>query len=258
MLTGVHSEIVEEGVLLITIERPSANAIDAATSRALYDAFRRLGEQPELRVGIVRGAGERFFSAGWDVKAGEPHDADHGPGGFAGLTALFDLDKPVIAAVNGAAYGGGGELVLAASLVVAAEHAVFAFPEARMGLLPDAGGLHRLPARVPRAVALEMLLTGRSITAHEALRWGLVNRVVAADRVLAEALDLAREIIRSAPLAVAAIMRATSVAQGATDEDGFARIAARVPQVAVISASEDAAEGVRAFAERRTPAWRGR
>ena len=254
----VRSDVVEAGVLLITIDRPPANAIDSATSRDLHAAFRELAERPELRVGIVTGAGSRFFSAGWDVKAGEDHGADHGPGGFAGLTSLFDLEKPVIAAVNGSAYGGGGELALAASLIVAAEHAVFSFPEVRMGLLPDAGGLHRLSARLPRAVALELLLTGRAMPAREALEWGLINRVVEADDVVTEALTLAREIIRSAPLAVAATLRAVAVAQGATDEEGFARIAAHVPQVAAISASEDATEGIRAFAERRPPVWSGR
>ena len=145
------------GVLEITLDRPPANAIDAATSRALYEAFARLESDPELRVGIVTAAGERFFCAGWDLKAaaaGEEAGADQGPGGFAGLTELHGRAKPVIAAVNGIAAGGGFELVLAADLVVAAEHAEFSLPETGLGIIPDAGGVLRLPRRLPRPVVL--------------------------------------------------------------------------------------------------------
>ena len=149
----------ETKVLEITIDRPKANAIDVTTSRALYAAFDRLRRDPRLRVAILTGAGEKFFCAGWDLKAaaaGEGIDADHGPGGFAGLTEFFDIGKPVIAAVNGLAFGGGFELVLAADLVVAAEHAEFALTEVTLGIVPDAGGLVRLPARVPRPIAAEI------------------------------------------------------------------------------------------------------
>src|SRR6266436_5217709 len=139
--------------LLITIDRPPANAIDVTTSHALYAAFDRLRCDSDLRVGLLTAAGERFFCAGWDLKAaaaGESVEADHGPGGFAGLTEFFDIGKPVIAAVNGMALGGGFELVLAADLVVAADHAEFALTEVTLGLVADAGGLLRLPARLPR------------------------------------------------------------------------------------------------------------
>src|SRR5215469_8485930 len=139
-------------VLVITIDRPPANAIDVTTSLALYDAFCRLRDEAELRVGIVTGAGERFFSAGWDLKAGESIEAEHGPGGFAGLTEFADLGKPVIAAVNCLALGGGFELVLAADLVIAANHAEFALTEVTLGLVADAGGVLRLPARLPRPI----------------------------------------------------------------------------------------------------------
>src|SRR3954449_4041127 len=162
---------VDGGVLVVTLDRPKANAIDVATSRALHSAFDRLARDEALRVAVLTGAGQRFFSAGWDLKAaasGEAIDADHGPGGFAGLTELFDLDKPVIAAVNGLALGGGFELALAADLIVAAEHAEMALPEARLGIVPDSGGLLRLPRLLPPALATEMLMTGRRLTAAEA------------------------------------------------------------------------------------------
>src|SRR5215469_12325528 len=179
--------------LLITIDRPPANAIDVTTSHALYAAFDRLRCDPDLRVGLLTAAGERFFCAGWDLKAaaaGESVEADHGPGGFAGLTEFFDIGKPVIAAVNGMALGGGFELVLAADLVVAADHAEFALTEVTLGLVADAGGVLRLPKRLPRAIALEYLLTGRRLTAADAVAWGLVNQVVPDRDLIAAALDL--------------------------------------------------------------------
>ncbi len=197
----VHTE-VRGSTLVVTLDVPKANAINVATSMQLYDAFVELRDNPTLRVAIITGAGERFFSAGWDLKAaaeGEAVDAEHSPGGFAGLTEFFDVGKPVIAAVNGMAMGGGFELALAADLIVAAEHASFALPEVTIGIVADSGGLLRIPARVPRAIAMEWLLTGRRITADEALRWGLVNRVVPAAGLLDSALELAAALEASAP-----------------------------------------------------------
>jgi len=247
-------------VLVVTLDRPPANAIDAATSRSLHGAFRRLASSGDLRTAVVTGAGTRFFSAGWDLKAaahGEAADADHGPGGFAGLTEMWDLDKPVIAAVNGSAYGGGVELMLAAHLVVASTDAVFALPEATLGVLPDAGGLVRLPQRVPRAVALDLLLTGRRFSASEALDWGLVNQVVPPWHVLQASMDLAEKIGRSAPLSVAATLRALRLGEGLGEAEAFSALRAD-PLVGGASMSADAAEGVAAFAERREPRWTGR
>ena len=197
----VHTE-VRGSTLLVTLDVPKANAINVATSMELYDAFVRLRDDDGLRTAVLTGAGERFFSAGWDLKAaaaGEAVDAEHSPGGFAGLTEFFDVGKPVIAAVNGLAIGGGFELALSADLVVAAEHAEFALPEVKLGIVADSGGLLRIPARVPRAMALEWLLTGRRISADEALRWGLVNRVVQATDLLDTALALASAVEESAP-----------------------------------------------------------
>ena len=249
-------------VLVITIDRPPANAIDVGTSRALHAAFARLRDDPALRAGILTGAGERFFCAGWDLKAaaeGESIEADHGPGGFAGLTEFFDLGKPVIAAVNGMAFGGGFELVLAADLVVAAEQADFALTEVTLGLVADAGGLLRLPARVPRAIALEYLLTGRRFGAAEAARWGLVNRVVPGTQLIAAARELAAAICAAAPLAVAAVLEILRETEGLSVRDGYRVLAGGgLPAYRAMLDSEDAREGARAFSERRKPVWGGR
>ena len=149
-------------VLVITLDRPKANAIDVATSHELYAAFHQLDTDPALRVAIITGTG-RFFSAGWDLNAasaGEAVDAHHGPGGFAGLTEYFTLTKPVIAAVNGLAVGGGFELALAADLIVASTAARFWLPEVQLGILPDSGGLQRLPKCLPERLAREMIRRG--------------------------------------------------------------------------------------------------
>lgn len=252
---------VEGPILIVTLDRPKANAIDAATSRALYEAMSRLHADETLRVAVLTAAGERFFSAGWDLKAadaGESADADQGPGGFAGITELFGRGKPIIAAVNGSAYGGGVEMMLAADLVVASETATFSFPEAHIGLLPDAGGVIRLSARLPRALALELLLTGRSFTAEEARQWGLINRVVTADQVVETAKDLARSICDAAPLSVAATLEIIEATEGLSERDAFRAMRNDLPAVARVAASEDADEGARAFAEKRRPQWQGR
>jgi crotonobetainyl-CoA hydratase len=246
----------------IVLDRPKANAIDVATSRALHAAFRAFQDDPSLTVAILTGGGERFFSAGWDLKAaagGEAVDADHGPGGFAGLTEFFDLDKPVIAAVNGLALGGGLELALACDLVVAADTAEFALPEAMLGVIADTGGVQRLPKRLPRAVAMELLMTGRRFTAAEAERWGLVNRVVPPAGLMEEARALARRIAEAAPLAVRAVKAAIVATEGLSDRESFALL--KSGAVAVhrqLQQSEDAKEGPLAFAEKRKPVWKGR
>ncbi|HXV36769.1 MAG TPA: enoyl-CoA hydratase-related protein, partial [Myxococcota bacterium] len=193
-------------VMTVTLDRPKANAINGATSRALGAAFIAYRDDPALRAAIVTAAGERFFSAGWDLNTAveESASVDNGPGGFAGLTELFDLHKPVIAAINGIAAGGGFELALSCDLIVAAEHAEFFLPEVNIGVAPDAGGAIRLPHRIPYHVAMEMMLSGRRMSASEAERWGLVHRVVSTGELLATANALADEIASKAPLAVAA------------------------------------------------------
>jgi crotonobetainyl-CoA hydratase len=253
-------EIRREGeILVLTIDRPKANAIDSATSRALGEAFVGFRDDPALRVAIITGAGDRFFSAGWDLKAAAAGDPeDFGPGGFAGLTELFDLDKPVIAAVNGFAAGGGFELALACDLVVAVETARFSLPEVRRGFVADAGGVLRLPKRLPRALAMEMLLTGQPIDAAEAARRGLVNCVVAPGEALAAATELAERILAAAPLAVRAVKAIVDATEETTIADGYARLRdGSIEVLAQVQSSADAAEGPRAFAEGRDPVWKG-
>jgi crotonobetainyl-CoA hydratase len=252
---------VLNGVLTITLDRPKANAINVPTSQALYRAFKQLNDDPALRVGILTGTG-RFFSAGWDLAGatqGEAIDADHGPGGFAGLTEFFSLQKPVIAAVNGLAMGGGFELALAADLIVASDTAEFALPEVKLGMVADSGGVLRLPRRLPRAIALEMLLTGRRMGALEAARWGLVNRVVAPDALLETAQALAQEMVLAAPLALAAVKELVNATEGQTIEAAYTTLRkADLPHYRAMLRSDDAAEGPRAFSEKRPPRWQAR
>jgi crotonobetainyl-CoA hydratase len=246
-------------VFEVTIDRPKANAIDAATSRELGEAFAGFADDAELRVAIVTGAGDRFFSAGWDLKAAAAGDAeDYGPGGFGGMTEMFGLTKPVIAAVNGWAAGGGLEIALACDLILASRDARLALPEVTRGLVPDAGGMLRLPMRIPRALAMEMMLTGRPVEADEAERWGLVNQVVAPEDLMDEARAMAGRIVAAAPLAVEAVKATVTVTEESSVEDGYAALeSGAIPEYRRSNDSEDAKEGPRAFAEGREPEWKG-
>lgn len=259
-MTGFDVDITPP-VLTITLARGSANAIDAATSRALAEVFATFRDDRALRVAIVTGAGERFFSAGWDLDAaagGEAYDADFGAGGFGGYAELPALRKPVIAGVNGMAVGGGFELVLAADLVVAADHATFFLPETSVGVIPDAGSV-RLPRLLPRPVAVEVLIAGRRLTAAEALGWGIVNRVVDGPAVLDAARELADRIIAVAPLAVEAVLDLVRRTERMPVSDSMRLLrSGNVDPYERMLASRDALEGPRAFAERRPPRWTGR
>lgn len=250
------------GILEITLDRPKANAIDARTSAQMGDVFLQFRDDPTLRVAIITGAGDRFFSAGWDLKSaadGEAPDADFGPGGFAGLTEIFNLDKPVIAAVNGYAFGGGFELALAADMIVCVDSASFALPEAKLGIVPDSGGVLRLPKILPPAIVNEMVMTGRRMGAEEALRWGIVNRVVSADALMESARELAAQIVDSAPLAVAALKEICRATGELCVEEGYQLMRSGIlKHYPAVLHSEDAAEGPLAFAEKRAPQWRGR
>lgn len=252
----------EGPVTIVTIDRPKANAISPAASRALGRAFDAFASDPRSRVAVLTGAGDRFFSAGDDLKetarAG-PDAADYGRGGFGGITERFELDKPVIAALNGMAVGGGFEMALACDLIVAAEHAEVFLPEVNIGMMASSGGFCRLPRQAPLKIAMEMLLTGRRMGADEAARWGIVNRVVPAADLMPAALELARRIASAAPLAV----RATKAcAMGSLDvgvAESFAALAGRrFPVYDAMLASEDVREGPRAFVDKRPPRWSGR
>lgn len=251
----------EGGILEVTLDRPKANAIDLTTSRSMGEVFQRFRDDPELRVAIVTGGGEKFFSAGWDLKAaaaGDPVDAYYGVGGFAGLQELRDLNKPVIAALNGMAVGGGFELALSADLILAAEHVTFALPEIRAGTLADAATV-KLPKRIPYHVAMDLLLTGRWMDCDEAHRWGLVNEVLPADKLLDRAWEIARQLESGPPLVFAAIKEVARAAEAQDFRTVMNMIGRRqFSTVDILYGSEDQKEGSRAFAEKRDPVWKGR
>lgn len=248
-------------VLLVTLNRPKANAIDLATSRALGDTFKAFRDDAALRVAIVTGAGERFFCAGWDLKAaasGDAVDGDYGVGGFGGMQELPDLNKPLIAAVNGMAVGGGWELALSCDIVLAANTASFALPEIRAGTLADAASI-KLPKRMPYHVAMELLLTGRWLDAAEAKQWGVVNEIHPPEALLPRAWALAQELAAGPPLVFAAIKEVVREAETMRAQDALSRVGKRqFPTVDQLYDSEDQREGARAFAEKRDPVWRGR
>ncbi|WP_421702362.1 carnitinyl-CoA dehydratase [Aliiroseovarius sp.] len=251
----------EGAILEVTLDRPKANAIDLATSRIMGDVFAEFRDDPELRVAIITGGGEKFFCPGWDLKAaadGDAVDGDYGVGGFGGIQELRDLNKPVIAAVNGIACGGGLELALSADMILAADHATFALPEIRSGTIADAASV-KLPKRIPYHIAMELLLTGRWFDAEEAHRWGLVNEITTGDQLMDRAWELARLLASGPPLVYAAIKEIVRDAEDAKFQDAMNRITRRqLRTVDVLYGSEDNLEGARAFAEKRDPVWKGK
>jgi crotonobetainyl-CoA hydratase len=260
----VLTEKRHEHVLLVTLNRPEArNAVNLAVTVALGDALEQAEQDRGIWAVVLTGAGDKAFCAGADLKAvarGEsliPADPERAAWGFAGYVS-HHISKPTIAAVNGFALGGGTEISLASDLVVAAETASFGLPEVKRGIFAGAGGLFRLPAQIPKKVAMEMILTGEPITARRALELGLVNRVVPRHEVVDAALELAGKITANAPLAVQASKRvANGIRDGRAEaETGGWELSQREAQA--LKRTADAAEGPRAFAEKRAPRWAAR
>jgi crotonobetainyl-CoA hydratase len=258
MTDGIRTE-TRGAMLEITIDRPKANAIDLAASRRLNIVFSEFRDNPALRVAIVTGAGERFFSPGWDLKAaasGEESDADWGVGGFGGLNYPRNLDKPLIAAVNGIACGGGFEIVLGTDIIVMEEHARFALPEINVGVLADAGTI-KLRRRIPYHVAVEFLMTGRWMDAAEAKHWGLANHVVPKGQALSKAREIAAQLAAGPPLLFPAIKQLLRHTEVVAEHPAF-ELHDSLSAVQQVVRSEDLREGARAFAEKRQPVWKGK
>lgn len=257
-----HLHITRNGYILeIVIDKPKGNAINAELSREMGKVFADFREDPELRVAILTGAGEKFFCGGWDLNAiaeGEEYTGDFGEGGFGGFSEMDTLLKPVICAVNGYALGAGFEMLLNADFVVASDNAQFWLPEAQVGVAPDVASFI-LPKIMPRVKAMELLLTGKRLSATDAEGYGIVNSVVPQVELMEHARALAGRILKSAPLSIAAIKEVIRE----TDMLPFAQCykdlrANKWPEFKKMLESDDATEGAKAHQERRDPVWTGR
>ncbi len=261
----IRSE-TSDGILLVTIDRPDArNALSLEMTRQLITIWETFRDDPACRVAILTGAGDDSFCAGADLKevgdyyrsmtAEERREKARTEPGLGGITRNLDPGKPIIAAINGHCLAGGLEMALACDIRIASENASFGLPEVRWGLMPGAGGSQRLPRAIPLTVAMEMLLTGEAIDAEAAAACGLVSRVVERDHLLDEAFALARRIVRAAPLSVQAVRAAAYAGIEMSLEEG---LELEQEYAEPLRQSADVQEGLRAFAEKRDPDWKGK
>ena len=260
MTTSIKTTI-SGSILEVTLDRPKANAIDLKTSKIMGEVFAKFRDDPNLRVAILTSSGDKFFCAGWDLKAaadGEAVDGDYGVGGFGGIQELPNLNKPIIAAVNGIACGGGLELAMSADIIIASEDATFALPEILSGTVADAASI-KLPKRIPHHIAMELLFTGRWFDVNEAYKWGLINEIVAKKDLLSRARKLAETLASGPPLVYAAIKEIVREAENQGFHETMEKVTSRqLKTVDKLYSSEDQLEGARAFSEKRPPVWKGK
>ena len=246
-------------ILEITLSKGKANVISAVDSRELNGMWEAFRDNPEQRFAVLTGKGEKFFCAGWDLKnvaeSGEASDSDYGSGGFGGLNYPRNFNKPVICAVNGIACGGGFEVMLGCDIIVAEEHATFALPEIKVGVLPDCGVV-KLRRRIPYHVAVELMMTGRWMDAEEAKHWGLVNHIVPKGQGLDKAREIAEALADGPPLLYPAIKQVLRMTEMVPENEAFA-VHDASSAVEAVNRSEDLKEGAKAFAEKRNPVWKG-
>ena len=249
-----------DSILEVALCKGKANVVSAADSRELNIMWENFRDNSDQRFAIITGNGEKFFSAGWDLKnvaqTEEDSDSDYGSGGFGGLNYPRNFNKPVICAVNGIACGGGFEIMLGCDIIVAEEHATFALPEINVGVLPDCGVV-KLRRRIPYHVAVEMMMTGRWMDTEEAKHWGLVNHIVSKGQGLTKARGIVEQLAAGPPLLYPAIKQVLRMTEMVPENEAFA-VHDACSSVETVNRSEDMKEGAKAFAEKREPVWKGK